>query len=299
MHMQPLRWLYEQAHDQTPYIHAGDALCWFCGLPTPDAAPSVPVRIGIRDTFTNHDIAQHKASPWLCPVCAWYFDNSQPLMWAPYLITPTTQTKIDRLEIRETIDRLRADTIGEPCVFTVPTSFKKHLIPLAHINVPHATRFHVQFEQQALIVDPVVWQQLIEWFDMLRWMGHNKTEIETGALHTNTLQQHGRFAEAIRLNHLLEPYRPSGVFHLLVHGSPAGNITKGEFLSNGRTSGNNSETSTGRSESVTDRVGINSHGPQESIPPRDLEPVSEQRNSGRTARHNDQQIHQSTLFDIS
>lgn len=296
--MDATRWLYDQAtaDDATAWRSGGAAWCYLCGSACPDRAPSQPMKVAMRDTFTNHDLARRRDSGWVCPACSWYLDtaNGQRLGWLTHAwrVTPQEHAEWPRTAWRGDLDTLLLDGVAldAPTVFSITTSYKKHLLLLAPVT-HDARRLAVQFEQQTVWLTPDLWRAMTGPFDALRVLGHSKAEILSGVAHPAVLARHGRIGYALALLSALAPYRGGLPLALLTHIAPA--LAKHEEETDDRSG----DPGDGGGDPALP-VGRDQPGVQEQVPAGHLGAGAESDDDARAHGAGPRHVAQQTLFDL-
>ena len=184
--------------------------CYLCGNPA-----TLP--LSLKDSFTAHSLAKAPQSDRLCDRCAWVI----PLRC--WYFSPNKQAWV-KLFARNWSwlcqgDTLLAPTIGEargqgadclPVVADLPTriqmrgwlleppeppftiaiaeSGQKHILPWAQAG--HSRdHYPVQFEMDNLWVDRAQFTDLLSHYEALMALGFSKTEIDSGAWHSDRLMK--------------------------------------------------------------------------------------------------------------
>ena len=293
--MQAIRWLYDQAvaGDPSAWRDGGDAHCYLCAQSCPDASPSQPTKTAMRDTFTNHDLAQCRESAWVCPACAWYLDNGQQFRTFSWQISPSVAAMWDRATMRADLDLLLQESAPyiEPLILAISVSHKKHVV-LRATPAYSSNPITVQFEEQSVTITPDVWQAVAAPFDALRALGHGKTEILTGHLHPMGLKRHGQIGRALALMVQLAPWRDGQLLELLAYVSPGGDQSAKD-TENDRYGDLRDGGSVG-----TLSVGWDTNGVQKQVPPRHLGTGATSRRGPRQNDGNPGDVAQSRLFDL-
>lgn len=161
----------------------------------------------IRKTFTNRDLL-NPAAEYICVPCAFCLRTPE-LRRRDFVATPRKIEFLTREELRTRL--LKPVRNGEPFVFCVGLSHKKHLVIRARVNL-NLNLFYVQFEEQGVWVQPSEHETLFFSIQAMRGKGLKKGEIGEGFYNPARLNP-----DVLRLERIVKPYRGSGIFRLMLH----------------------------------------------------------------------------------
>lgn len=85
-------WFYRNLTQS--HIVPGARLCCVCGMATNDHVPKNKV---LRPTFTDYDVLRIRTGVYVCPACAWYFDN-QDLRRRGWWLTRDRAQPVDKAQ---------------------------------------------------------------------------------------------------------------------------------------------------------------------------------------------------------
>ncbi|SRR6266487_649556 len=208
-----VRWLYQQHVGTLPQT---SLRCYLCGAWS--AEERYPVARGLADTFNSHYLAACPSSPWLCAACQWYFDSKAghpDFRKMSLMVWESGWKQWERADMKQDIaDTLRIGT-GEDVYLVCSLSKKKHILLQAPLNSQGTRQLAIQVEEQQVFLGQTTWENLDRAFLTLLSMGHNKGEILSGNLYSNTLRKHGRLEYALWLSEQLEWCRNSALLDLL------------------------------------------------------------------------------------
>jgi len=187
----------------------GGASCALCRRQLRRGDEVLPVKNVIRRTFTNRDLL-NPASKYVCAACAFCLRTPE-LRRRDFVATPRKIEFLTREELRSRL--LKPVRGGEPFVFCVGLSHKKHLVIRARVNL-NPKIFYVQFEEQGVWVQPAEHETLLFSIQAMREKGLKKVEIGTGLYEPARLNP-----DILRLERIVKPYRGSGIFRLMLHAS--------------------------------------------------------------------------------
>jgi len=183
-----------------------DAHCWLCGAPTDGVG--LPVKLAIRDTFTDIDKARRPTSGSVCQGCAFCLSYMALRNYA-LLATSDVLRFPSRAQVRETL----LDPPVPPFVLCIPVSGQKWLHFRATIAC--ARDFYpVQFEEIPVVVDVFSLARMISCIERL-YTAFPKEEIRTGRYKQEHVRRFG-MSEFQSLEEAIAPHRNSRLFELAV-----------------------------------------------------------------------------------
>lgn len=197
------------------------ARCWLCGGALDGSG--VPRRQAVKATFTDHDCARAPESGAFCAACAWIMAERNDALTArtskdkpqrgrnySHFVKAGAWYPLSKAQKGDMRTLLLEPPFPELAV--IADSGQKHLVFKARANPPDAAAGWVQFEEQAIWVDPAQLAETLELIDALYVM-FSKEEIGTGAYNHRRILDFG-----LERWHALEtkvrPLRNRTFFHL-------------------------------------------------------------------------------------
>ncbi len=283
----PIHWLYQQFIGA---ISIGQALCYLCGTSCPE---KYIVAKGLADTFNSHYLARCPSSSYLCAACQWYFDSKAghpDFRKMSLMVWKTGWKQWERATMKQDI----ADTVSggttEDVYLVVSLSKKKHILLQAPLNSQGTRLLAIQVEEQVAYIDQSTWQVINRSFMHLLGLGHNKGEILSGNLYSNTLRKHGQIKEAMNHSQMLAPYRNSPQLELLSYVT----IMEDKDETNITGDGDDQGSSLAPEGSLdTDQSRL-----QEQVSHGHLDTIREQRGSNFSHEQHASQISEPTLWEV-
>lgn len=183
-----------------------DSTCWLCGGKTENLG--ISVNKGIKDTFTDQDVAYNMQSQSLCQGCTFCLGSRALRNYSVF-------ATIDRLHhpSRSELHDILLNPPTPPFLLTIAVSGQKHLSFKAHIAYSNKT-FPILLEEMLIFVNPQELAALIEPIEIL-YTEFSKAEIESGNYNQARIKKFGikRWEE---LESQISPQRGRRLFKLAV-----------------------------------------------------------------------------------
>lgn len=186
-------------------VSVNDDTCWLCGGKT--EGKGWPVKKGIKDTFTDHDLAKDMQSKSLCQGCMFCL-GQRPLRNYSLLVT-------DRLihPSRAEIRNILLNPPDPPFLIAIAVSGQKHLSFKAHIAYSR-DNFPVLLEEMLIFVPPEKLKTMLGFIELL-YLEFSKAEIESGRYNQARIKKFGT-ARWEEFENIISQYRGGRLFKLAV-----------------------------------------------------------------------------------
>ena len=159
-----------------------DSICWLCGGDTEGLG--MPVKKGIKDTFTDQDLARNITSNSLCRGCAFCL-GQRPLRNYSILATRDRLYHPSRLKLRNVL----LNPPEPPFLLAIAVSGQKHLSFKAHI-VYGCDLFPILLEEMLIFINPQELTAILEPIETL-YTEFSKVEIESGDYSQGRIKKFG------------------------------------------------------------------------------------------------------------
>jgi len=183
-----------------------NATCWLCGGQT--NMLGIPIKKGIKPTFTDQDLARNMQSKSLCQGCAFCL-GSRSLRNYSLLATENKLLHPNRSELRDIL----LNPPEPPFLVAIAVSGQKHLSFKTHI-VYSNDNFPVLLEELLIFINPQKLKMLVESIEEL-YAEFSKTEIESGNYNQARIKKFG-LARWEMLESQISPRRGNRLFKLAI-----------------------------------------------------------------------------------
>lgn len=186
-------------------VEVPDSTCWLCGGDT--GGLGIAVKKGIKDTFTDHDLARDMRSNSLCQGCAFCL-GQRPLRNYSVMVTDKLSHP-GRAKLRDIL----LSPPEPPFLLAIAVSGQKHLTFKAHIAY-NRDNFPVLLEEMMIFVSPEELRTVLKPVEML-YTEFSKAEIESGQYNHARIKKIGTTRWEV-LENKISPHRGSRLFKLAI-----------------------------------------------------------------------------------
>lgn len=188
-------------------LQPAEGICWLCGGDL--SGKGVSLKNAIRDTFTDHDLAEAPWSNYICHACAWclswkYLRNYSIIANGSMLLHP------DKKQIRTKL----LSPPEPPFVFIIAVSGQKWLHFKSPVNYER-DGYIAMLEEIPVRVDRGKLKTLIDMIIPMLSI-FSKAEIQSGNYAQNRIKQYG-IGPWQEHEKFLSQYRGAGIFDLALH----------------------------------------------------------------------------------